>query len=85
MERESVIVRDERRERNVWGHAYDCHVELVWRCMAWRCGERACAEDAHHVWHSLLFDGGGTLPGHCVRGGENRERRSVSRYNQQRV
>ena len=29
MERESVIVRDERRERNVWGHAYDCHVELV--------------------------------------------------------
>ena len=31
MERESVIVRDERRVREecVGGHAYDCHVELV--------------------------------------------------------
>ena len=86
-ERESVIVRDERRVREecVGGMRMTAMWSWFWRCMAWRCGERACAEDAHDVWHSLFIDGGGTLPGHCVRGGENRERRSVSRYNQQRV
>ena len=74
-ERESVIVRDERRVREecVGGMRMTAMWSWFWRCMAWRCGERACAEDAHHMWHSLFIDGGGTLSGHCVRGGVNRE------------
>ena len=46
MERESVIVRDERRVREecVGGMRMTAMWSWFWRCMAWRCGERACAE-----------------------------------------